>query len=404
MDREIQAFVPEPARTERIAAETAAVTARWPVATGRPPLFGVPVGIKDIIHVDTLPTGAGSALPPEALAGRQATVVDRLRAAGAVIAGKTVTAEFAVLAPGPTRNPRNLAHTPGGSSSGSAAAVAAGMVPLAVGTQTVGSVIRPAAYCGVTAFKPTYGRIPVDGVIANAPSFDTVGLFAADVAGLLPAVAAVCDTWRPHEPDAGTDSAGEPALPVLAIPEGPYLEYAEPEALDVFATRVERLRAAGFRVRRIPVMPDFEQIRSQLYTMNRYEVARTHADWFAEYGALYRPETVRAIREGQAITEVEYARAQRERVAFRDRMAAAMTGTDLWITPAATGPAPVGLTTTGSSVMCLPWSHAGLPSLTLPAGHAGNGLPLGLQCVGAAGDDERVLLWGASIERALAEK
>ncbi|MCX4723545.1 amidase [Streptomyces sp. NBC_01020] len=402
MEREIQAFVPEPGRTARIAAETAAVTARWPDPAHRPPLFGVPVGIKDIIHVDTLPTGAGSALPPEALAGRQATVVDRLRAAGAVIAGKTVTAEFAVLAPGPTRNPRNLAHTPGGSSSGSAAAVAAGMVPLAVGTQTVGSMIRPAAYCGVAAFKPTYGRIPVDGVIPNAPSFDTLGLFAADVAGLVPALAAVCDNWHPYEPPTGADHR-PPGLPVLAVPEGPYLECAEPEALDVFATRVERLLAAGFTVRRIPVMADFEQVRAQLFTMNRYEVARTHAEWFAEYGALYRPETVRAIREGQGITEVEYVRAQRERVAFRDRMAAAMAGTDLWITPSATGPAPVGLTTTGSSVMCLPWSNAGLPSLTLPAGHAGNGLPLGLQCVGAAGDDERVLAWGALIEAALGE-
>ncbi|WP_405776829.1 amidase [Streptomyces sp. NBC_00859] len=402
MDREIQAFVPEPARTERIAAETAAVTARWPDPADRPPLFGVPVGIKDIIHVDALPTRAGSALPPEALAGRQAKVVDRLRAAGAVIAGKTVTAEFAVLAPGPTRNPQNPAHTPGGSSSGSAAAVAAGMVPLAVGTQTVGSVIRPAAYCGVTAFKPTYGRIPVDGVIANAPSFDTLGLFAADVAGLVPAVAAVCDNWRPYEPGAAPVGPS-PVLPVLAVPEGPYLECAGAEALDVFATRVERLRAAGFAVRRIPVMADFEQIRAQLFTMNRYELARTHAEWFAEYGALYRPETARAIREGQAITEVEYTRAQRERVAFRDRMASAMDGIDLWITPSATGPAPVGLATTGSSVMCLPWSNAGLPSLTLPAGHAGNGLPLGIQCVGAAGNDERVLVWGAAVEAALGE-
>ncbi|MFE2379116.1 amidase [Streptomyces sp. NPDC059398] len=412
LDREIQAFVPEPARAERIAAETAAVTARWPDPADRPPLFGVPVGVKDIIHVDALPTRAGSALPPEALAGRQATVVDRLRAAGAVIAGKTVTAEFAVLAPGPTRNPRNLAHTPGGSSSGSAAAVAAGMVPLAVGSQTVGSMIRPAAYCGVAAFKPTYGRIPVDGVLANAPSFDTLGLFAADVAGLLPAAAAVCDNWRPYEPaarspyepTAHTAAAGpRAALPVLAVPEGPYLECAEPEALDVFATRVERLRAAGFTVRRIPVMADFAQVRAQLFTMNRYEVARTHTEWFAEYGALYRPETVRAIQEGLAITEVDYARAQRERVAFRDRMASAMTGTDLWITPSATGPAPLGLTTTGSSVMCLPWSNAGLPSLTIPAGHAGNGLPLGLQCVGAAGADERVLAWGTMIETAIGE-
>ncbi|WP_328536504.1 amidase [Streptomyces sp. NBC_00344] len=393
MDREIQAFVPEPGRAERLASETSAIAAHWPDPAERPPLYGVQVGIKDIIHVNGLPTRAGSSLPPEALAGPQASVIDRLYAAGAVIAGKTVTAEFAVLAPGPTRNPRNLAHTPGGSSSGSAAAVAAGMIPLAVGTQTVGSMIRPAAYCGVAAFKPTYGRIPVDGVIANAPSFDTLGIFAPDVAGLAPAAAVVCDTWRPAEPPSG--------LPVLGIPEGPYLECAEPGALEAFAAHTDRLRAAGHRILRVPVMADFERVRAQLFTMNRYEVARTHAEWFEQYGELYRPETARAIGEGHTITDLEYARAQRERVAFRDRLDAAMAPIDLWITPSATGPAPRGLATTGSSVMCLPWSNAGLPSLTVPAGLAGNGLPLGVQCVAARGRDEELMAWGAGIEAAL---
>ncbi|MEV6790559.1 amidase [Streptomyces sp. NPDC051320] len=390
MDRDIQAFVPEPGRAERLAAETAAIAARWPEPADRPPLYGVQVGIKDIIHVDGLPTRAGSALPPDVLAGPQAAVVDRLRAAGAVVAGKTVTAEFAVLAPGPTRNPRNPEHTPGGSSSGSAAAVAAGMIPLAVGTQTVGSMIRPAAYCGVAAFKPTYGRIPVDGVIANAPSFDTLGVFAADVAGLAPAVAALCDIWRPLRPPA--------RLPLLGIPEGPYLRCAEPEALDAFAVHTDRLRAAGYPVLPVPVMADFERIRAQLFTMNRYEVARTHADWFARYGERYRPETARAIAQGRSITELEYVRAQRERVAFRDRLDEAMASIDLWITPSATGPAPRGLATTGSSVMCLPWSNAGLPSLTVPAGLAANGLPLGVQCVAAPGRDEELMAWAPGVE------
>ncbi|MGW7050981.1 amidase [Streptomyces sp. NPDC054887] len=396
LDARIGAFVPEPDREGRLAAEASAAAARWPHAAARPPLYGVPVGVKDIVHAAGLDTRAGSALPAEALAGEEATVVRRLKDAGALVAGKTVTAEFAVLAPGPTRNPHDPEHTPGGSSSGSAAAVAAGAVPLAIGTQTVGSMIRPAAYCGVTGFKPTYGRIPMDGVIANAPSFDTLGVYAADVAGVALAAAAVCDDWRPVAPGDG--------LPVLGIPAGPYLRCAGAEALDAFDAHVGLLRAAGFDVRRVPVMDDFERIRAQLFTMNRYEVARTHAGWFAEYGALYRPETVRAIREGQAVTAQEYGRAVREREAFRDRIASAASahGVDLWVTPAATGPAPRGLATTGSSVMCLPWSHAGLPSLCVRTRRTGR-LPMGLQLVGGRGADERLLAWAPALEAAVAE-
>ncbi|HEX5542223.1 MAG TPA: amidase, partial [Micromonospora sp.] len=169
VDPELQAFVPEPDRRGRLAEEARSVAARWTRPETRPALYGVPVGVKDVVRVDGLPIRAGSAFPPEVLGGAQASVVERLRAAGALVAGKTVTAEFAASAPGPTRNPHDPAYTPGGSSSGSAAAVAAGMVPLAIGTQTIGSMIRPAAFCGVVGFKPTHGRIPADGVIAHSP-------------------------------------------------------------------------------------------------------------------------------------------------------------------------------------------------------------------------------------------
>lgn len=371
-----------------------------PEAFGPGPLSGIAVGVKDIVRVEGLPTGGGSALPPQALAGPQATVVSRLLAAGAYVAGKTVTAEFAILAPGPTRNPHNPAHTPGGSSSGSAAAVAAGMVPLAVGTQTVGSMIRPAAYCGVVGFKPTYGRIPVDGVIPNAPSFDTLGLYARDVAGIGPAAGVVCDNWSPPGPLAPAAPPVPLALPVLGVPEGPYLAQAGPEALAAFEQQLHTLRAAGYEVRRVPVMADFEEVRSQLFTMNRYEAVRSHEPWFEKYGHLYRPETLAVLREGAAIDHTAYAAARARREVFRERLAEAMSGAgvDVWITPAATGPAPVGLSTTGSSVMSLPWSNAGLPSVSLPAGRAENGLPLGVQCVAAAGADERLLTWSAGLE------
>lgn len=382
LDARIKAFVREPDRRGRLAAEAAEA----------PPgvLSGVMVGVKDIVRIDGMDTRAGSAVPPEVLAGPQAPLVDRLRAAGALVAGKTVTAEFAVTAPGPTRNPHNAAHTPGGSSSGSAAAVAAGMVPLAVGTQTVGSVVRPAAYCGVVGFKPTFGRVPVDGVIANAPSFDTVGVLAADVATATRGASVLCDDWR--EPAAGD------GRPVLGIPVGPYLDRAGTEAREAFAARAKRLEAAGWTVREVPLMPgpgEFEAVVRQLYVMNRYEVARTHADWFPRHGRLYREQTVAAIREGQAVGRDDYERAVGERRVFRERLLAAMGEVDVWLAPSATGPAPFGLGSTGDSVMCLPWSNAGFPAVSLPAGYAANGLPLGLQVVGRPGEDEELLRWAA---------
>jgi Asp-tRNA(Asn)/Glu-tRNA(Gln) amidotransferase A subunit family amidase len=390
LDQEILAFLPEPGRRDRLERDARSVP-----GAGLP-LQGVPVGVKDIIRVDGLPTRAGSALPPEVFAGPQAPLVDRLRAAGALVAGKTVTAEFAVTAPGPTRNPRNPAHSPGGSSSGSAAAVAAGMVPLAVGTQTVGSVIRPAAYCGVVGFRPTHGRIPVEGVIANAPSFDTVGVFAADVAGVALTASVLCDGWR---------QALGPGLrpPVLGVPDGPYLARAGAEALSAFEEQVGSLRAAGFPVRRIQVMADFERIFGCLYVINRFEVARTHAEWFPHFGELYREQTAAAICQGQTIGHDDYAKALRQREDFHDRLTAAMSDAriDLWLAPSATGPAPRGLASTGSGVMCLPWSGAGLPSPTLPAGAARNRLPLGLQCVGLPGADEELLARGAVLAAVL---
>jgi Asp-tRNA(Asn)/Glu-tRNA(Gln) amidotransferase A subunit family amidase len=392
----VHAFVGEAGRRDRLGAEGRAVSERWAQPRDRPPLYGVPVGVKDIIRVDGLPTRAGSALPPAVLGGTQAAVVDRLREAGALIAGKTVTAEFAASAPGPTRNPHNLRHTPGGSSSGSAAAVATGAVPLAIGTQTVGSTIRPAAYCGVVGFKPGYGRVPADGVIANAPAFDTVGFFTADVASAELAAAVLCDRWRP--------AMRTSRLPVLGIPAGRYLEHAGAEALDAFGRHATLLREAGFGVLRMAVMPDFDQVAADLLVINRYEVAEAHADWFPRFGDLYRAETAAAIRAGQLIDHGDYLRALSGRERFRDGISAAMpaAGIDLWMAPPATGPAPPETWHTGDPVMSLPWSYAGLPAISLPAGRARNGLPLGLQLVGGPGGDEQLLRWAGAVEAVLA--
>ncbi|WP_262704183.1 MULTISPECIES: amidase [Streptomyces] len=412
-DGEIQAFVPEPGRRERLGREARVADERWGKVDGRPPLYGVMVGVKDIVRVEGLPTRAGSDVPAEALAGAEASLVGRLREAGALVVGKTVTAEFAVTAPGPTRNPHHLDHTPGGSSSGSAAAVAAGMVPLAVGTQTIGSMIRPAAYCGVVGFKPTHGRVPSDGVIPNAPTFDTVGLFARDVATLAPAAAVLCDGWRPSGEGGETSREGGEASgegwaaagrrPVLGVPLGPYLDRADAEARSSFEERAGRLEAAGFGVRHVPFPDDFERVVAEQRVINRYELARSHAVWFPRHGGRYREQTAEAIREGQRMSHDAYAAALRARAEFRERLVAAMDrdGIDLWITPAATGPAPYGLKSTGDSVMSLPWSYAGTPALALPAGRAANSLPLGVQCVARPGADERLLGWAPDVESVL---
>lgn len=380
LDPLIRAFVPEPDRRARLGA----------AAPAPGPLHGIPVGIKDIVRVDGLPTRAGSALDPAVLAGPQASVVTRLLAAGALVAGKTVTAEFAVFAPNETRNPHDPAHTPGGSSSGSAAAVAAGMVPLAIGTQTIGSMIRPAAFCGVVGFKPTYGRIPIDGVIANAPTFDTLGVFAADVEGVALAAGVLCDGWSVP------DSVG---TPVLGVPDGPYLQHAE--TLAEFERSIEVLQRSGIVVRRIPAMADFAATAAVSRIINRYEVARSHAPWFPRFGSLYRAGTAAAIREGQRIAEPDYRSALARREEFAARIVADMAGIDAWIAPSAPGPAPRSLETTGDPIMCLPWSHARMPAINLPAGRAGNGLPLGVQLVGRPGSDERLLGWARPVEAAL---
>ncbi len=405
VDPLIHAFVPEPGRADRLQAEARALAARHPDPSQGPPLYGVAVGIKDIVHVDGLPTHGGSALPPGVLAGPQATVVDRLRAAGALVAGKTVTAEFAGAAPGPTRNPHHPHHTPGGSSSGSAAAVAAGLVPLAIGTQTIGSVIRPAAYCGVVGFRPTHGRIPLTGVIPNAPSFDTPGLFTADLAGAALAAPLLCDDWDPGA-GPGDGAAGRgwtDEVPVLGVPVGPYLDRAGPRAREAFARQLELLTARGLTVRRLDLLPDFDELERQTQTINRFELAATHADWFARFGGLYRPETVAGIRHGRTVDPADRAAALRAREVFRERLAEQRrrAGVDLLLAPSATGPAPFGLDSTGSAVMSLPWSFAGLPALSLPAGVTAQGLPLGLQVIGEAGADERLLAGAAVLERVL---
>lgn len=394
-DGRVQAFLPEPGRRARLIAEATALRERYPEVGSRPPLYGIAIGVKDIFRADGFPTGCGSALPPDLFAGPEAESVATLRAAGALVLGKTVTTEFASSEPGPTRNPRGLAHTPGGSSSGSAAAVAAGFCPLAFGTQTVGSVIRPAAFCGIVGFKPSYGRIPTAGVIPYSVSADHVGLFTQDVAGMRLAAALLCAGWH--------DAAVGATRPTLGVPDGPYLAQASPDGLAAFARQVAQLRAAGYTVRHVPAFADIAEINTRHRRMTLAEMAVVHADWFPQHEARYRPGTVGNIRDGREIGEAELAAAREGRTTLRAALEGAMrdAGIDLWICPPATGAAPTGIAATGDPAMNLPWTHAGLPVVTVPAGQDDAGLPFGLQCAAPFGADERLLAWAEGIAAVL---
>ncbi len=395
----VQSLVPEEKRCERLREDAAQLERQFPTPEGRPDLYGTLLGVKDILRVDGFPTHAGSLLPPETFAGPEASVVTTLRRAGMLILGKTVTTEFAYFEPGPTRNPHNLNHTPGGSSSGSAAAVAAGLCHLAIGTQTIGSVIRPAAFCGVVGFKPTYNRIPTDGLLFFSPSADHIGLFTQDVAGMQIAARLVCRNWDP-----AAEASARGRRPVLGVPEGPYLQQAEAEALAAFEKQVRHLEEAGYEVRRVTALEEIETINRVHRQMIAAEFAAMHAEWFARYGDLYRPRTVDLIREGQQVTAEEVAQAREGQRLHRERVEALMAdnGIDLWICPAAPGPAPEGISSTGNPIMNLPWTYMGLPAVTVPAGKAANGLPLGLQCVGHWMADEQLLTWAEDIAGVMA--
>jgi Asp-tRNA(Asn)/Glu-tRNA(Gln) amidotransferase A subunit family amidase len=387
----VQAFIPEPDRFERLRHEAETLLINYPELISRPPLFGVPVGIKDIFHVDGFPTQAGSKLPVDVLKGRQAQSVTTLCEAGALIIGKTVTTEFAYYAPGPTRNPHNPAHTPGGSSSGSAAAVAAGLAPVALGTQTIGSVIRPAAFCGVVGYKPTYDRISRAGVIPLSPSLDHIGIFTADIPGADLVASLLC-------PDCQLIVTHN--KPVLGVPEGSFLEQASKEGLAHFRKTCGRLEAAGYTVKSVSTMNYFEEIRARHMLILTAEVAQVHAEWYDRYWELYHTHTAGIIEKGHAVSIGDLTDALTERRQLRMAFTSQMDehSIDLWIAPSAPGPAPKGLDSTGDPVMNLPWTQCGMPAVNLPTGKTADGLPLGLQLVGRWYEDEKLLDWTADME------
>jgi len=398
---EIKAFLPEKQRFSRLREEYKELERRYPDSEARPPLFGLPVGVKGIFHVDGFETRAGSKIPADRLAGQQATSLTQLKDAGALFLGKSVTTEFAYFAPGPTRNPHNLDHTPGGSSSGSAAGVAAGLAPIALGTQTIGSINRPAAFCGVVGFKPSYGRISADGLVPLAPSLDHVGTFTTDIGGTLIAAPILLADWQPKNLD--RDLA--PGAVTLGIPRGTYMEGASDEAISHFESIRIRLEAGGLRLIDVPAMPDHAAISERHYLILAAEAAAVHREWFDEFGALYAPKTAELIQEGRKISSDQLATAVEGRGMLREQLQALMVEyrIDAWISPAAPGPAPKGLENTGNPAMNLPWTHSGLPTIGLPSGWSSNEMPLGIQLSGTWYGDERLLAEAVAVERALME-
>lgn len=389
VEDEISAWVAGPKPQTQVNSEATALERRYPNPNSRPPLYGIPVGIKDVFHVNGLPTYANSSLPPGELTGPQAVIINRLQEAGALILGKTVTAEFAYFDPGPTRNPHDQSHTPGGSSSGSAAAVAAGMCPLALGTQTVGSIIRPATFCGIIGYKPTHNRIPTDGVIPLSDSVDHIGMFTQDAAGMQRAAAAVVNNWDPESPS---------ERPTLGVPNGAYLNQATDTGQLSFESTIEQLEDAGYELRRTEVFPNIEEINKRHNQLVAAEAALAHSEWFEQYNDRYAMKTVDLIKKGQEITAKEIAIGRRGRGELRNKLEQRMTdhGVDLWISPGAPGTAPEGIDTTGDPIMNLPWTHSGMPTVAIPTEHI-NGLPIGIQCSGRFGADERTMQWSADI-------
>jgi Asp-tRNA(Asn)/Glu-tRNA(Gln) amidotransferase A subunit family amidase len=344
-----------------------------PTANG--PLSEIPFGVKDIVETQGMATEYGSPLYKGRVGTTDAAIIREMRSRGAILMGKTVTTAFAYRTPGPTRNPRNLEHTPGGSSSGSAAAVAAGMVPFAIGEQTRGSMIRPASYCGVTGFKPTFNLLPMEGVLPLSKSLDTLGLFTHTPADMIA-------LWK-----ALGHSAGREEQFVFGAPDP--IPECEPEMANAFRQALSMLRGAGIRIKVVDISETLKKLDEANNVEMIYEGARFHEARLKEFGDHLDQPIANLVRDGFKIPAERYNEARRFLADSRVRFAEIFKSTPVILTPAATGPAPLGLSTTGDPRMNAPWTALGTPAISVPMAVAG--LPLGLQLTADLGQDSRVL-------------
>jgi Asp-tRNA(Asn)/Glu-tRNA(Gln) amidotransferase A subunit family amidase len=375
---------------DRIAATDPSIHAWVQVSPQRPTgggtLSEIPFAAKDIIETRGLATEFGSPIYRGRIGAEDAAIVRELRQRGAILLGKTHTTAFAYRTPGPTRNPRNLAHTPGGSSSGSAAAVAAGMVPFALGTQTRGSVLRPASYCGITGFKASYGLLSLEGVLPLAKSLDTLGFFTHTAADMLA-------LW---------EAMGHPVARaeevVLGAPEP--MPDVEPDMAAAIRNALAALRARGASIRPVNIADMLGRLADASNTIQAYEAARFHEQRFKEHGSRLA-DLADLVREGLKMPAARYDEARRYIAECKARITDIYKTTPVILVPAATGPAPLGLASTGDPRMNAPWTALGTPAISIPM-PVQNGLPLGLQLTADHGQDARVIRTAVRLQHMLA--
>lgn len=354
--------------------------------TGDGPLAGIPFGAKDIIETKGMATEYGSPLYKGRVGTADAAIIRELRGRGAVLLGKTVTTAFAYRTPGPTKNPRNLAHTPGGSSSGSAAAIAAGMVPFTIGEQTRGSIIRPASYCGITGFKPTYNLLPTEGMLPVSKSLDTLGFFTHTPADMLA-------LWK-----ALGHSEGREENFSFGAPEP--MPDCEPEMAKAFAQTLKLLRQAGVSIKPVDISAMLKKLDEANDVEMFYEGARYHEPRLKEFGDRLDQPLANLVRDGLKIPQQRYDDAKQYIAESRMRLAEIFKSTPVILTPAATGPAPLGLSTTGDPRLNAPWTALGTPAVSIPM-PVGDALPLGLQLTADLGHDAQVLQAALLLQRRL---
>lgn len=361
------------------------------------PLAGIPVGVKDVIDTKDLPTENGSVV----FRGRQpdadASIVTQLKAAGAIILGKTVTTELAFFGPGKTKNPHNPEHTPGGSSSGSAAAVADFHVPLALGTQTAGSVIRPASYCGTIGYKPSFGYISRTGVLPQSAPLDTIGGFArsiADIALLMDTICAfdladrdMAAGTKPSLRASLTDAVSRPPrFAFIKTMAWPHADGEARAAYEAFASSF----GAGAEVVETSLPPEFDGSLRLQQIIQFSDIAKNYGPIADAHPDLVSDKLKEIIAEGRAFSAADYVAARAEREPLYDALRPILVNYDAILTPAAAGPALKSLTSTGSPMFNALWTYLGMPCITLPLLNVG-GLPLGVQLTGARGNDAGVL-------------
>lgn len=374
---------------EAVMRQARAVDARG----GAHPLAGVPFGVKDLMDTADMPTTYGSPIYAGYAPHRDAACVAQIRELGAVVMGKTVTTEFAAFQPGPTRNPRSPAgtvHTPGGSSSGSAAAVAADMVPLALGTQTAGSIVRPAAFCGVVGYKPSFGMVSGVGIKAFAPSLDTVGVLARQVDDAACAIGALTRWALDPQPIQGLR---------IGVCRGPYWDFADGDGRRVFEDGVLLFERAGARVADVALPPACSGLNEAQATIMAYEAAAAFRAEARSDAEAFSPSFARLLDQGARIPAEAFIAARRLEASLRRDLEPVFESFDALLVPSTIGEAPRGLESTGDPVFNRMWTLLGNPCVHLPIGTGASGMPVGVTVVGGRYDDARTLSAAWMLER-----